>query len=602
MLNKVTGMFSNMFSQASAAGQAALGLTGILFGGVYCFMRSYFNQFKLTFTATIIVIAGQFDVSSILTRRGLLSYTDMFTLFFSEILLLSLIFFGFFYFFYVYNDKEKGVLLYMQFLIYSFLLYATLVLVIYGANGGMGQAIPVHFVFFKGAIWVDLSGYFLRAALSVLSAIFIGILYINTNNARVFILELPFLLGLLFFVFLVSVCAHNYLFLFIVMEIITLIIVVTVALYFVAIGPKLVKAAIKFFILNLLITTLYLLGVAFLVYNMPALEYYGLSYFAIVSQFLAYSDFNYPEWNVDAFFVFKIVMLFIFLPLCFKLTLAPFSIWVVNVYAHLPQFFLLILLTFYKIVYSLIFLKLVLTTMDLIPHLQNVWFFSLYVFVIPSLFVGCLAFRTQDLGQVLAYTTVSNLGYVLSGFLVATELSIQYAMIYLVIYCAQLIALFVIFIILHKKHKFSNLNQLYLVKQYSKVYYYSLVCIFFSLAGVPPLAGFFTKYFLFLQIYTSGMYTLAIAGLVSGFIMAIVYLQITLQLVLVKRNNYRSFYYELTKNGNVAYNYDFVLPRIIYFFTVAIIGLQLLNVFFFAVLPVLSETLSGIYSFVYLLG
>ena len=84
--------------------------------------------------------------------------------------------------------------------------------------------------------------------------------------------------------------------------------------------------------------------------------------------------------------------------------------------------------------------------------------------------------------------------------------------------------LFVIFIILHKKHQFSNLNQLFLVKQYSTVYYYSLVFIFFSLAGVPPLAGFFTKYFLFLQIYSAGMYSLAIAGLVSGFIMAIVYL------------------------------------------------------------------------------
>lgn len=68
------------------------------------------------------------------------------------------------------------------------------------------------------------------------------------------------------------------------MEIITLIIVVTVALYFVAIGPKLVKAAIKFFILNLFITTLYLLGTAFLLYNMPGLDYYTLSYSGILAQ------------------------------------------------------------------------------------------------------------------------------------------------------------------------------------------------------------------------------------------------------------------------------------------------------------------------------
>jgi NADH-quinone oxidoreductase subunit N len=386
------------------------------------------------------------------------------------------------------------------------------------------------------------------------------------------------------------------------MEIITLIIVVTVALYFVAIGPKLVRAAIKFFILNLFITTLYLLGVAFLLYNMPILEYYSLSYLSILSQFLYYKELYIASYLREYFAVIKIVMAFIFVPLCFKLTLAPFSIWVVNVYAHLPQFFLLILLTFYKIVYSLIFIKLVLTTMDLVPFLQTMWADSLFLFVLPSLFVGCLAFRSQDLGQVLAYTTVSNLGYILSGFLVATEQSIQYSLIYLAVYSAQLIGLFVIFIILHKKHKFYNLNQLFLVKQYSTVYYYSLVFIFFSLAGVPPLAGFFTKYFLFLQIYSAGMYTLAIAGLVSGFIMAIVYLQITLQLVLVKRNNYRSFYYELTKSGNVSYNYDFILSRIIYGFTIAVIGLQVVNICFFAILPMLSQTLSGVYSFVYLLG
>lgn len=289
-------------------------------------MRSYFNQFKYTFTAVVIVIATQLDISSILTHHGLLTYTDMFILFYSEILLLLLIFFGFFYFFFAYNDKEKAVLLYMQFLMYSFLLYATLVFVTYVSNGGMNQSISLHFVFFKGTIWVDLSGYFLRVALSILSAVFVGILYINTNNARIFILELPFLLALLFFVFLISVCAHNYLFLFIVMEIITLVIVVTVALYFVAIGPKLVKAAIKFFILNLLITTLYLLGVAFLLYNMPVLEYYQLSYFSIVSQYLFFKEFHTSELNVQAFFVFRVVIAFIFLPLCFKLTLAPFSI------------------------------------------------------------------------------------------------------------------------------------------------------------------------------------------------------------------------------------------------------------------------------------
>lgn len=573
------------------------------------FMNEAFSNFKgwfgfqglLIFINILLVL---FCDPKVLQNEGILSSFNIFTLFLSEAILFAAIFINFFYCLFMYNDKEQSVLAYMRSIIFNFLFYALCVYLSYTIHG-LHYAGALQVDLFKSALIVDLNGYFLRSSFGILSAIFMGLLYINTNNARIFILELPFLIATLFAVFLISVFVQNYLLLFIVMEIITIIVSVACALYFVAIGPKLVKAIIKFFVLNLFITTLYLLGTALLIYLIMYSQFFTLSYFSTFNLHYIYWQVVWGYWNFfepywDAL---KIVIFLILVPIFFKLTLAPFSIWVVNVYSHLPQIFLLILLTFYKIVYMVIFIKLLFTSIDLWGYhgITHIWQTSLFYFLIPSFFVGCLAFRNQDLGQILAYTTVSNLGYILSGIYVGTALSVHYALIYLAVYSVQLISLFIIFIILHKKHKFFNLNQLYLVKQYDKYFYYALVLIFFSLAGVPPLAGFFTKYFLFLQLWKAQAYILALAGLVSGFIMSIIYLQITLQLVIVKRTHARSFYYESTKNGNTSYSADLWLSRFITIFTVIVIGSQTVNVLFFYVLPLLAHAVTSTYSLIYLL-
>jgi NADH-quinone oxidoreductase subunit N len=201
-----------------------------------------------------------------------------------------------------------------------------------------------------------------------------------------------------------------------------------------------------------------------------------------------------PDLSVVILY-FKLALGLIVMPLLLKLTLAPFSIWVVNVYANLPIVFLLLIMTIYKVVYALLFLRLFVNVIDLVPELQAFWQNSLFLFVVPSMFVGCLAYRAQDLKTILAYTTVSQLGYIMAGFIVSHPLAIKYSLIYLVVYSLQLVGIFVIFVILQAKYDFTNLNQLFLVRKYNKFYYYLLFVIFFSLSGIPPLSGFFHKIF-----------------------------------------------------------------------------------------------------------
>ena len=201
------------------------------------------------------------------------------------------------------------------------------------------------------------------------------------------------------------------------------------------------------------------------------------------------------------------------------------------------------------------------------------------------MFVGCLAYRSQDLKTILAYTTVSQLGYIVAGFIVSNPLAIKYSLIYLVVYCLQLIGIFVIFLILQAKYDFTNLNQLFLVKKYSKFYYYLLFVIFFSLSGIPPLSGFFTKYFLFLQVYNSGFYAVAIFGLISGFIMAIIYLQIVLQLMTVKPTQHESEQFEQTKKAQLLGAQTIMYNQISFWLQGFLGFLFLFNVFFFFILP-----------------
>ncbi len=242
---------------------------------------------------------------------------------------------------------------------------------------------------------------------------------------------------------------------------------------------------------------------------------------------------GFVELNLLLVF-FKLILVFFVIPFFFKLSLAPFSFWVVQIYSKLPILFLVILMGVYKLVYVILFLKLFMFIIDNLTFLQGTLSSLLTFFVVPSMFVGCLAYRSSDLKAVIAFTTVSQLGYIISGFLVHDPVALKYSLVYLVTYVLNLCGLFLVFIVLQKHFFLVNINQLFLVKYYSQKWFYFIFILFCSLAGFPPFLGFFIKYFLFLHIYKAGFFGIALAALVSSYVMAIIYLQIIIELSLVK--------------------------------------------------------------------
>ncbi len=486
------------------------------------------------------------------------------------------------------NNKKVAVLAYINYLASTFFTSALLLFVKeYLFVDTLEDALEDYSsLFFNGTLIIDSSVTAFSIVILLIGGLFFYALYIDAVQNNFTAVELPFLVGLLFWTFLFSVMCFNFLLLFLLMEAITLLIVVSSTIYFVFIGPKLIKPLVQFFVLNLMISTFYLLGVVLILYFVIEQDAYTLSYTALWNTM---EVFIWTWLDLSAIIMyFKLAIGFMLLPLAFKLTIAPFSIWIVNVYANLPTIFLLLIMTVYKIVYALLFMRLFLNVLDWMPDLQAFWQNSLFLFVVPSMFVGCLAYRSQDLKTIIAYTTVSQLGYIVAGFTVSNPLAIKYSLIYLFVYSLQLIGIFVIFLILQAKYDFTNLNQLFLVKQYDKFYYYLLFVIFFSLSGIPPLSGFFIKYFLFLQVYKSGFFLVAIFGLISGFIMALIYLQIVLQLMTVKASHSEVEQFEHAKKLWLIGDFNSTYQNIVVGLNAFLWSLFAFNIFFFFLLPELS--------------
>ena len=205
------------------------------------------------------------------------------------------------------------------------------------------------------------------------------------------------------------------------------------------------------------------------------------------------------------------------------------------------------------------------------------------------MFVGCLAYRVQDLKTVLALTTVSQMGYIMSGLIVQSTVVGTYSMIYLVTYCFQLFGLLGLIIYLQNKFDIVNLAQLFLIKRYSSLCYWSLFIIFLSLAGLPPFAGFFTKYFLFLSLYNSGNVVLAMAGLSSSVLMAIIYLQMTLQLITVK-DSHSAFTFDQTAKNVLFIERDEVYEYMRALVRAFLVFLLAYNILFGLILPSIYDT------------
>ena len=273
-------------------------------------------------------------------------------------------------------------------------------------------------------------------------------------------------------------------------------------------NEKSTEAGLKYFVLSALASGLLLYGSS-LIYGFT-----GSTNFEIISN-------NLDSSNIGA--VFGIV--FIIIGLAFKVSAVPFHMWTPDVYEGAPtsvtSFFALVP----KIAAMTVFIRFM-----YVPFLNVIdqWQVIVVFISIASMILGATAAIGQkNIKRLIAYSSIGHMGYALAGLAPGTNAGIQSTIIYLIIYLVMNLGAFGCIFMMRRENTFcENINDLSGLSKNHPMLALSFLIILFSLAGIPPLAGFFAKFYIFMSVIESKMYFLAILGLLTTVISAFYYLRI----------------------------------------------------------------------------
>ena len=268
------------------------------------------------------------------------------------------------------------------------------------------------------------------------------------------------------------------------------------------------EAGLKYFVLSALASGLLLYGCS-LIYGFT-----GSTNFEIISE-------NLREANTGAVFG----MVFIIVGLAFKVSAVPFHMWTPDVYEGSPtsvtSFFALVP----KIAALTVFIRFMYVPfINVISHWQTIIIFL----SIASMILGAVAAIGQsNIKRLMAYSSIGHMGYALAGLAPGTNAGIQSTIIYLTIYLVMNLGAFgCIFMMKRENVFYEKINDLSGLSKNHPMLALGFLIILFSLAGMPPLAGFFAKFYIFMAVIEAKMYTLAIIGLVTTVVSAFYYLSI----------------------------------------------------------------------------
>ena len=268
------------------------------------------------------------------------------------------------------------------------------------------------------------------------------------------------------------------------------------------------EAGLKYFVLSALSSGLLLYGCS-LIYGFS-----GTTNFDEIS--IIMNNDNYG-------LTFGIV--FILVGLAFKISAVPFHMWAPDVYEGSPTSVTLFFALAPKIAAITVFIRfLYIPFINIIDQWQPI---IVFLSIASMLFGAIAAIGQKNLKRLIAYSSIGHMGYALAGLSVGTNQGIQSSVLYISIYLVMNLGFFSCLFMLKRDDKFhEEIDDLSGLSKNHPLISLSLLVILFSLAGIPPLAGFFAKFYIFKAVLDQSMYYLAIIGLLSTVIAAFYYLRI----------------------------------------------------------------------------
>jgi NADH-quinone oxidoreductase subunit N len=365
---------------------------------------------------------------------------------------------------------------------------------------------PGKLTTFNGSFVVDDFARFLKilALLGSAAAIAMSLDYVRRERQERFEYSVLILLSTLGMLMLIS--AADLIALYLGLELMSL------PLYVVAASHRDVlrstEAGLKYFVLGALSSGMLLYG-ASLVYGFT-----GTVSFAGIAQAAGQGGVG---------LIFGIV--FLFAGFCFKVSAVPFHMWTPDVYQGAPTPVTAFFASAPKVAGIAMFVR---TAVMAFPGITSEWQ-QIVVFVsIASMALGAFAAIGQrNIKRLMAYSSIGHMGFALIGLAAGTAEGVQGVLVYMAIYITMTLGVFAVILSMRRDTGMvESIDQLGGLARTHPATAFFLAMLLFSMAGIPPLAGFFAKFYVFLAAIKAGLYVLAVIGVLASVVGAYYYLAI----------------------------------------------------------------------------
>ena len=218
-------------------------------------------------------------------------------------------------------------------------------------------------------------------------------------------------------------------------------------------------------------------------------------------------------------------MVFLISGLAFKISAAPFHMWTPDVYEGSPT----IVTAFFAVVPKLAAMTLFLRfTNGVLADASSSWQQIVMIIAVLSMLIGAGgAIMQTDIKRLMAYSSIAHMGYALVGVAAASDLGVASVMLYMAIYVISSIGVFAIILSLKQEGRpLTRIEDLSGFSQSHPVYALAMMVLMFSMAGIPPMGGFFGKWYVFSAAIASGHVILAVIGVLASVIGAFYYIRI----------------------------------------------------------------------------
>tara|TARA_B100000427_G_scaffold53555_1_gene41323 strand:- start:603 stop:2063 length:1461 start_codon:yes stop_codon:yes gene_type:complete len=271
------------------------------------------------------------------------------------------------------------------------------------------------------------------------------------------------------------------------------------------------EAGLKYFILGALASGFFLFG-ASLLFGITGTTSYTV---------LSFNTLNPNE--VSLLLIFSVVL--IISSIAFKLSIAPFHMWTPDVYEGAPTS----ITAFFAIVPKIAAIGVLMRILYIaLIDIHVVWLQLVLVLGLLSIFIGAFgALLQKNIKRLMAYSAISNIGYIFLALSLGSQLGLEASLIYITVYSISSIGVFTFILSMEKDN--IMLDEIASFSGLSKSNPFFAVCLsilLLSMAGLPPLAGFIAKFYVFKAVVISGYMWIAVIGIIGSVISAYYYLNI----------------------------------------------------------------------------